>query len=35
MEDREYQELVELLQERLREHGLGSIATVGDVTYDP
>lgn len=35
MEAREHHELVELLQARLREHGLGSIATVGDVTYDP
>ena len=34
MEAREYEELVDILQRRLRENGLGSIADVGDVVYD-
>lgn len=34
MEPSEYEELVEVLQARLREHGLERIANVGDVVYD-
>lgn len=34
MEPSEHEELVEILQARLREHGLGSIADVGGVVYD-
>lgn len=34
MEQSEYQELVELLGERLRSSGLANIASVGDVVFD-
>ena len=35
MEAKEYQELIELFQVRLRENGLADIASVADVIFDP
>lgn len=35
MEPNEHEEVVAALQARLREHGLGDIANIGDVVYDP
>ena len=35
MEPNEHEEVVAALQARLREHGLGSIANIGDVVHDP